>query len=135
MSKVGEWHATGSIPFRIPRLCGGVIILIHLVKERVLIVEPTHIPLFFDVIDVHLHIETLVELLSRNVVGSPGQFGVIPLAVDQAEALRRPRFLLGLVETPVGFLEGLDFVLIFHLHLLKCSVYQVVGVIITAGQV
>jgi hypothetical protein len=87
------------------------------------------------VIDVHLHIETLVELLSRNVVGSPSQFGVVPLAVDQAEALRRPRFLLRLVETPVGLLEGLDFVLVFHLHLLECCVYQVVGVVVTAGKV
>jgi hypothetical protein len=135
VSKVGEWHATGSIPFRIPCLRGGVIILIHLVKEGVLIVEPTHIPLFLDVIDVHLHIETLVELLSRNVVGRPSQFGVVPLAVNQAESLRRPRFLLGLVKTPVGLLEGLDFVLIFHFHLLKCRVYQVVWVVIAAGQV
>ena len=87
MSKVGEWHTTGSIPFGIPRLRGGVIILIHLVKEGVLIVEPTHIPLFFDVIDVHLHIETLVQLLSCNVISSSGQLGVCPLGIYKAESL------------------------------------------------
>jgi hypothetical protein len=101
VSEVREGHPTGCVPLSIPCLGRCIIILIHLIKERVLIIEPAHIPLFLDVIDVHLDVETLVELLPRDVVGCPGELGVGPLPVHQAQSLRRPRLLLRLVEAPV----------------------------------
>ena len=87
MSKVREWHATRSISLCVTGLGGRVIVLIHLVKERIFIFKPAHIPLFLYVVDVHLNIETLVQLLSCNVISSSGQLGVCPLGIYKAESL------------------------------------------------
>ena len=136
MSEVREWHPTGSIPFGIPSLCSRVIILVHLVKERVLIIESAHVPLLLDVIDVHLDVETLVELLSRDVIRCPGQFSVGALSIYESQSLRGTRLLLRLVETPVGLLEGLKLGLVLHLHLLESRVDQVgVWVVVTRWEV
>ena len=136
MSEVREWHPTGGIPFGIPSLSGGVIILVHLVKERVLVIESAHVPLLLDMVDVHLDVQTLVELLSRDVIRCAGQLGVGTLTIYETQSLGRPRLLLGLVETPVGLLEGLVLGLILHLYLLESRVYQVVvRVIVTRWQV
>ena len=135
--EIRERHATRSIALGVAGLCRGIVVLVHLVKEGVLVVKPAHVPLLLDVIDVHLHVQTLVQLLSRDVICSPCQFSVTSLCIHQAESLCGPCLLLRLVESSVGLFECLHLVLVFHLHLLKCRVDQVlqVRVLIAAWQV
>ena len=61
--------------------------LVHFVEERVFVVKTAHIPLLLNMIDVHLHVQTLIQLLPRYVIRRPRQLGVPVVALEQPHLL------------------------------------------------